>query len=419
MPPKGSKKLKNKRISAKGEFPLIRHISSRDKYEVDVRYKIGSEQKHRKWFKTLPEAKAYADQIKVRLKNEGLSGFKLNKQEQIDAEKALCALKPLGVTLTEAASFYAEYHELKGSEMTFGGLVDDYRTKLDDDRAKGEGVADRTYNDYKSRHARLKEEFETIKLISFSHIEHWEVLSRKLGTSSRRYENHLRILFNYAVQRGYINSSPMIGKLSDSPKLKKPVILREDQWRQLLLTAVETDHELDLLAYVVLILYLGLRPESEVKRIGWKNINFKTKKLFIADDETGKSDLGRTLEIPDVAIELLNRSERREGAIISSNSKYRRNWDTLREKAGFIVRDNKGKIARNDWVSDIARHTAGTMVYAKTQSKESVRAFLGHTNDVTMRHYVNHSEGIDEEADRFYSFKVPSKDSDQVVKLSA
>jgi integrase len=53
------------------------------------------------------------------------------------------------------------------------------------------------------------------------------------------------------------------------------------------LTAVETDHELDLLAYVVLILYLGLRPESEVKRIGWKNINFKTKKLFIADDETG------------------------------------------------------------------------------------------------------------------------------------
>ena len=59
------------------------------------------------------------------------------------------------------------------------------------------------------------------------------------------------------------------------------------------------------------------------------------------------------------------------------------------------------------------------MVYAKTQSKESVRAFLGHTNDVTMRHYVNHSEGIDEEADRFYSFKVPSKDSNQVVKLSA
>ena len=29
--------------------------------------------------------------------------------------------------------------------MTFGGLVDDYRTKLDDDRAKGEGVADHSH----------------------------------------------------------------------------------------------------------------------------------------------------------------------------------------------------------------------------------------------------------------------------------
>ena len=96
----------------------------------------------------------------------------------------------------------------------------------------------------------------------------------------------------------------MIGKLS-APKLQKPKILREDQWRQLILTAVATDEDLDLLSYVILTLYMGLRPESEVKRIGWKNINFKTGKLFIADDETGKSDLGRTLEIPRSALDLL------------------------------------------------------------------------------------------------------------------
>ena len=42
---------------------------------------------------------------------------------------------------------------------------------------------------------------------------------------------------------------------------------QEDEWRQLLLTAIETDSTLDLLGYVVLTLYMGLRPESEVKRI--------------------------------------------------------------------------------------------------------------------------------------------------------
>ncbi|MBT3638348.1 MAG: tyrosine-type recombinase/integrase [Opitutae bacterium] len=410
MPKKTAPKLKNKRITAKGEFPLIRHIARRDNFEVDAGYRLGGEKKHRKSFKTLEEAKTYAEQINIRLKNEGLSGFKLTREEQIDALKALKTVKGLGVSLTDAAAFYAEYHQLKGAEMTFGELVDDHRAKLDDDRAKGEGVADRTYSDYKSRHNRLKDEFSSIKLIAFSHIEHWEAFSRKLGEASRRYENHLRILFNYAVERGYLNSSPMIGKLSDAPKLNKPAILREDQWRQLLLTAIQTDSTLDLLGYVVLTLYMGLRPESEVKRISWKNINFKTGKLFLGDDETGKSDLGRTLEIPKAAMDLLARCKRKKGRIIKSDYEHRKNWDELREKAGFIVRNKEGKITRNDWVADIARHTAGTMVYANTQSKEVVRAFLGHTNDVTMRYYVNHGESLDEEAERFYSFSAPLPD---------
>jgi hypothetical protein len=52
------------------------------------------------------------------------------------------------------------------------------------------------------------------------------------------------------------------------------------------------------------------------------------------------------------------------------------------------------------------------MVYAKTQSKEAVRAFLGHTNDDTMMHYVNHGESIDEEAERFYAFTAPRPNSE-------
>ena len=58
------------------------------------------------------------------------------------------------------------------------------------------------------------------------------------------------------------------------------------------------------------------------------------------------------------------------------------------------------------------------MVYAKTQSKELVRAFLGYTNDVTMRHYVNHGENIDEEAERFFSFQAPSSSSEKNLKTA-
>jgi integrase len=402
------KKIKDK------EWPVIRYHKPRNSWVVDAGTKIsppdpktGSKKRLREYYTDKKDAEARAELLRIELKNHGISGFKLTQEQQIDAEKALKIIKPFDVSITDAVKFYAEYHKLEGAEMTFTDLVDDFRKTLDQDREKGEGVADRTYKDYESRHNRLKEEFSNIKLISFSHKKNWGKLSRKLGKSSRRYENHIRILFNYAVEKEYLKQSPMKGKLSKAPKLKKPAILREDQWRQLLLTAIETDSDLDLLSYVVLILYMGLRPESEVKRIGWKNINFKTRKLFIADEETGKSDLGRTLEIPKVALELLFRSSRKNGKIIKSDSKHRRNWDELREKAGLIIKDQDSKSIKNDWVADIARHTAGSMVYAKTQSKEAVRAFLGHTNEVTMRYYVNHGESIDEEAERFYAFTAP------------
>jgi integrase len=412
MPKERKARLKNKRISAKGDFPLIRHIVDRDTYEVDAGYKLGGEKKHRKWFKSLADAKAYSEQIQIRLKNEGLSGFKLNKEQLVDAEKALKIVKPFDVSITDAVKFYAEYHKLKGAEMTFADLVDKYRKKLDDDRSSGEGVADRTYSDYKCRHGRLNKEFRNIKLISFSYTNHWEVFRRKLKTASRRYENHLRILFNFAVQRGYIKTSPMIGKLSKRPDPNTPVIFREDQWRQLLLTAIETEDELGLLSYVILTLYMGLRPESEVKKISWKNINLKTGKLFIARKQTGKSDIGRRLEFPQNALDLLCMCKRKKGNIIESNYEHKKNWNELRERAGFILKDASGKIIKNDWTPDIARHTAGSMVYAKTGSEEAVRTFLGHTNNDTMSYYVNHKEGLDEEAERFYSFTAPLPNSD-------
>jgi integrase len=408
------------------EWPAIRFHEPRNSWVVDAGTKLsepdpktGNKKRVREYYKTKGEAENRADQMRTELKNYGIKAFKLTNEQRIDAEKALKITEPLGISLFEAVSFYAEYHELKGAEMSFAELVSDHYKKLEADRVKGQGVADRTLSDYKSRHQRLSDEFGEIKLISFSHIDHWEPFSRKLGTSARRYENHLRILFNYAVERGYLKTTPMIGKLSDAPMLKKPAILREDQWRQLLLTAIATEKELGLLGYVVLILYMGLRPESEVTLLNWSNINLKTRKLFIGDDQTGKSFLGRTLKIPDVAINLFRICKSRKGAIIKSKTKHKKNWEKLRVRAGFIEKNKEGRVVRNDWVPDIARHTAGSMVYAVTQSKEEVRSFLGHTNDVTMRHYINHGESIEEEAERFYSFTAPLSDSEELKITSA
>lgn len=385
----------------------IRFVEKFNRYELDAGLRLGGPKKYRVQFRTKQEAIAHAELLKVKIRNEGLSGFQLSQEDQIDALNALNKAKEYKISLMDAVDFYANFHQSSGAEMTFKDLVIRFKEQLEENRAKGEGVSDRTLSDYRSRHKKLADQFGSISLASFSHTKHWIPFSRKLCKASRRYENHLRILFNFAVEKEYLTQSPMKGKLSKAGKLKKPEILNEDQWRNLLRTAIETEDELGLLAYVVLALYLGLRPESEIPNLSWKSINLKTKKLFIADDETGKSDLGRTLRIPENAVKLLQLCRKQTGSIISSVHSHRRKWDKLREQVGFIKRNSAGKITENLWVADCCRHTAASMIYAKTQSKEEVRTFLGHTNDVTMRHYVNHGENLDEEAERFFSFTAP------------
>ena len=394
----------------------IRFLSKQNRWELDAGLKLGHDKRYRRWFKTKEEALVKADKVNLKLKQCGVNGFKLSPSETLEAVNAFQRIGAYEVRLNEVIEFYETHHQLKGANMSVRDLINDRLQFLNDERIKGEGVSDRTLSDYKCRYYRLAEYVGDISLVDFSFEKHWVPLSRMLCSSARRYENHLRILFNYAVEKDYLKASPMIGKLSKAPKHKKPTILSEKQWRKLILTAVNTDHELDLLVYVVLTLYMGLRPESEVSNLNWGNINLETGKVFIGDDQTGKSILGRTLEMPTCAIELLNLCKRKTGPIIASRSAFNKRWLTLREKAGLIIKDELGEIIRNDWSHDVARHTAATMLYGKTQSKEQVKKFLGHTNSSTMRYYINHAESICDEAKSFYAFTIGDDKNKELIQ---
>jgi integrase len=397
---------KNKIKSCKRGACTIRFLKKVNRWEVDAGLKLGHSKRYRRWFKTKENALVYADKINLRLKKNGTDSFQLNAAQINDAIIAFSKLKKFGASLNEAVVFYEHHHQLRGAKMTMSELMEDRLKFLIEERIQGTGVRDRTLNDYKTRYSTLGSYLGDIYIIEFSYENHWLPLANQLASSARRYENHLRILFNYAVEKDYIKVSPMTGKLSKAPKHKKPTFLEERQWRKLLVEAVATDHELDLLVYVILTVYGGLRPESEVQNLTWENINLERGTVFIGNDQTGKSVLGRTVDLPEPAIQLLNLCKRKSGPIIPSKSAFYKKWSVLREKAGFIFKDEYGEIIQNDWTHDVARHTAATMLYAKTQSKDQVKRFLGHSNESTMKYYINHGEGIRDEAERFYSFSI-------------
>ena len=204
MPKLESKKCKTVVID---KVCIIRYILKNDKWELDAGLKLGGTKKYRKRFKTLDEAKVHAELLKVRIKNEGLGGFKLSRAEQIDAERALKVLKGRS-TLQEACEFYIRYHGEDCSDINIGQLVDKFIDHKERQKLLGEkGASDRTINDYKHRLGLLANQFHTLPIKEFRErdFDDW-ILKRG---DIRGLTRTTKALFSFAVENKYIPENPI------------------------------------------------------------------------------------------------------------------------------------------------------------------------------------------------------------------
>ena len=270
MPTNSSRPTKNKRLTAKGEFPTVRYVAARDIFEVDAGTRLGGKRKYRRWFKTEAEARGHADTLKIRLKNEGVAGFKLSREEQIDAEKALKTLDGRA-TLQQASEFFIRYLGENGSNLNIKQLVDEFIENKERQRLLGEkGASERTIKDYRHRLGLLSEHFQSLPLNEFRErdFEDW-ILARG---DVRGLTKTTKALFSYAVEQKYIPENPL-KKRTPVPKIDKPSILSDKDWKSLVRTALASQEhrnanrgeKVDLLACTVLGLWCGLRPEAELK----------------------------------------------------------------------------------------------------------------------------------------------------------
>ena len=97
---------------------VIRYVSKFDRWELDAGLKFGGKSKYRKQFKKLDEARLHAEQLQVKLKNEGISGFSLSREEQVDAQQALSILNSKA-TLTQACEYFMRFNNLTNPTKQF------------------------------------------------------------------------------------------------------------------------------------------------------------------------------------------------------------------------------------------------------------------------------------------------------------
>ena len=99
----------------------------------------------------------YGELLKVKLRNQGTSAFKLTTAQQVDAEQALKVLEETKfTTLLEAVEFSKRYAGKNLSDITISELVNEFRDMKESERTRDlRGASEATLHEYKYRHGLL------------------------------------------------------------------------------------------------------------------------------------------------------------------------------------------------------------------------------------------------------------------------
>jgi integrase len=380
---------------------IIRHIQRNDKWEVDAGLKLGGTKKHRKRFKSKDEAIVYGELLKHKLRNQGTNAFRLSSEQLLDAEQALKVLDETKFTsLVQAVEFTKRYAGKNQSDITITELVNEFREMKESERIRDlRGASDATLREYQYRHGLLSEYFGKMLVREFTEEDFKSLFALK--NYSPQLLSKTKTLFNYAVKKGLIPENP-IRIAPPKKKTKQPDIFTDIDWKNLVSTALQSNnyefskgYKVELLAYVVLGLWSGLRPTAEIERLDWKDIHLDDEKPSVYIHPDWKVKHSRWVDIPECAVFLLNKCRKLSGFVVNPKN-LRRRLDWLKKEAGVS----------DLWSPDIMRHTFASMHFGLNGDKNGIANQLGHVSQGVLDHYINNGKRMKERAKEYFSFRL-------------
>ena len=220
----------------------------------------------------------------------------------------------------------------------------------------------------------------SILLLDARHWQTWLPQWKKTSNYSARSFNHLRsfLLSLYtmpsAVEVYPVN--PLRAIPSAKVKKREVSIITNEEAQQLLSKAWKEDKE--LVPWFAIALFAGLRPELELGRLQWEDINFEEKWIRVGFGN--KTDTKRFVDLEDNLALWLKPFSGKEGKIVVTNHRKRK--------------DDISKPILT-WKRDITRHTYGSnreahMRAQGNDAKQKILDNMGHTMLTTFeQHYRN------------------------------
>lgn len=308
--------------------------------------------------------------------------------------------------IEKAASVYAEAY-LTGAKITVAALRDEHLRNLEQLRKRPPTIRDRRL--YLATFVKAYGD-RLAATVTRQQAEAWILEADTVSKQASRYRA-LHALFRFGMRRKYFSENPVAGL--DKPPERPPdrVDIFTPSEAEAVLRAAQ-EREPRLVPYLAVGMFGGLRPQNELARLDYSDINLETGKITVTRS-TSKTDRARHVDIqPNLRawLESVPKSQRRGKIYFSRRALFKvlgRTWPEDRRKAERATKEAqsgmlghklpgprpvpkarpRGKPLR--WGPDIMRHSFCTYRQAVLRDIGKLCFEAGNTDAVARAHYLN------------------------------
>jgi integrase len=356
----------------------------------------GKEQ--RLFFPTKKAAALDAAKLQHRQESFGSSLSCLTPARMAEAAEAYTLIDPFGYRLLDVIRTGLNVYQSRSASIAFLDLYNRFLSLKE--RAP----------EYESELRWIRDRFPQLhhRLVCDITHEDLEKILKPLTPGARNpIMRYWRAVFNLGKKGNYLAENPVDRLTFTTPRRKEVQIIDNAHAQKMLTHALE--HNLDLLPYLVLGFFCGIRPQGELQKLLWSDIHLADRTIVIRA-EVSKTHRRRFPELSDNAVSWFTayqvRGGETKGAIVpfSSRQLYTHrvaNWTV----AGL-----------EKWIPQGMRHTFCSNWLAKHKDVNKLVLLSGHDSVDTMwRHYFKGTTEAD--AGEFWSIR-PSAGTENIVRFS-
>jgi integrase len=380
------------------------HRTPLGKWEVNVIARISETgNRYRRYFDTRAAAIGFCEELKARRDNLGDALGSLSPAQIVDARGAfeLLADHP-ELTLSEAVRGYLVVHQQKNTSIPF---LDLYNLFL---QAKAHR-SPKYRKELEWIRDRLEPLHKTLACdITVRNLEPiLDTMTPSVRNATMRY---VKAVLNFGLKRHYLTENP-VNRLEPIELERREVeIIPVPKVRAMLNHALES--ELPLLPFLVLGFFCGIRPEGELMKLRWADVDL-TDRIVTIRPEVSKTRRRRFVDIAPNAVAWLEEYQCRggkcDGLIIPAESigLWRRRRKANQEAAGIT-----------DWPQQGMRHTYCSCWLAVHHDINKLVLQSGHSDVNTM--WESYHRGVKKaDAEKFWAISPPAAEERKIIQLPA